>query len=98
MTDDSEDHLTLAHHKKYDLKPLVVQPHPDGSLNGLGNGQQTMIVAVVRFEAVAMSRKGTRKGHSYQLDVRPYVAGSLNGLGNEQQTIVVAVVGSGCSG
>lgn len=45
--DDGEDHVNLVNHKKVDLKPLVSQPHPAGSLSGIGNGQQSVIVAVV---------------------------------------------------
>jgi hypothetical protein len=53
MCDDllGEDDLSgpLKNTRTTDLKPLVSEPHPSGPLYGLGNGHQSIILAVVRI-------------------------------------------------
>eukprot|EP00195_Chlamydomonas_chlamydogama_P005623 CAMPEP_0202898432 /NCGR_PEP_ID=MMETSP1392-20130828/6957_1 /ASSEMBLY_ACC=CAM_ASM_000868 /TAXON_ID=225041 /ORGANISM="Chlamydomonas chlamydogama, Strain SAG 11-48b" /LENGTH=338 /DNA_ID=CAMNT_0049584357 /DNA_START=110 /DNA_END=1123 /DNA_ORIENTATION=- len=46
---DDEDHVTLKNSQVTDLKPSVSAPHPSGS-KGLGNGQQSIIVAVAYLD------------------------------------------------
>jgi len=44
------EHGELTNHKKADLKPYVSEPHPDGAQHGLGNGQQSMLAALVYLD------------------------------------------------
>jgi hypothetical protein len=44
---ESDQQGPLTQHRTTDLMPKVSGPHPDGPKYGLGNGQQTILLAVV---------------------------------------------------